>query len=89
MCVSWGGGNWQRAVMGIGGPSAPSGGSPSLALRLPPQVSELLEMVHLKLQEVPEETVRKATQQTVCILASQHKAAVVSSLLGHPLPLDR
>lgn len=46
-------------------------------------------MVHLKLQEVPEETVRKAAQQTVCILASQHKAAVVSSLLGHPLPLDR
>ncbi|XP_039177275.1 maestro heat-like repeat-containing protein family member 1 isoform X3 [Crotalus tigris] len=52
------------------------------------KVSELLEMVHLKLQEVPEETIQKAAQQTVCILASQHKAAVVSSLLGHPLPLD-
>ncbi|XP_026550422.1 maestro heat-like repeat-containing protein family member 1 [Notechis scutatus] len=45
-------------------------------------------MIHLKLQEVPEESVRKATQQTVCILASQHKAAVVSSLLSHSLPLD-
>ncbi|KAM3839577.1 maestro heat-like repeat-containing protein family member 1 isoform 4-T5 [Vipera latastei] len=52
------------------------------------KVPELLEMVHLKLREVPEETVRKAAQQTVCILAAQHKAAVVSSLLGHPLPLD-
>lgn len=46
-------------------------------------------MIHTKLQEVQEETVRKAAQQTVCILAAQHKAAVVSSLLGHPLPLDR
>ncbi|XP_034275891.1 maestro heat-like repeat-containing protein family member 1 isoform X1 [Pantherophis guttatus] len=52
------------------------------------KVPKLLETIHLKLQEVPEETVRKATQQTVCILASQHKAAVVSSLLGHTLPLD-
>ncbi|XP_058035029.1 maestro heat-like repeat-containing protein family member 1 isoform X2 [Ahaetulla prasina] len=52
------------------------------------KVPKLLETIHLKLQEVPEETVRKATQQTVCILASQHKAAVVSSLLGHSLPLD-
>uniref|UniRef100_A0A8C6V9S0 Maestro heat like repeat family member 1 n=1 Tax=Naja naja TaxID=35670 RepID=A0A8C6V9S0_NAJNA len=52
------------------------------------KVPKLLETIHLKLQEVPEESVRKATEQTVCILASQHKAAVVSSLLGHSLPLD-
>ncbi|XP_070604565.1 LOW QUALITY PROTEIN: maestro heat-like repeat-containing protein family member 1 [Erythrolamprus reginae] len=52
------------------------------------KVPKLLETIHLKLQEVPEETIRKATQQTVCILASQHKAAVVTSLLGHTLPLD-
>uniref|UniRef100_A0A8C6V8B5 Maestro heat like repeat family member 1 n=1 Tax=Naja naja TaxID=35670 RepID=A0A8C6V8B5_NAJNA len=51
-------------------------------------LEKLLETIHLKLQEVPEESVRKATEQTVCILASQHKAAVVSSLLGHSLPLD-
>ncbi|XP_060099020.1 maestro heat-like repeat-containing protein family member 1 [Heteronotia binoei] len=52
------------------------------------KVPEILGVVHAKLQEVDEEHVRKAAQQTVFILASQHKAAVVSSLLGHPLPLD-
>ncbi|KAM6454656.1 maestro heat-like repeat-containing protein family member 1 isoform 3-T3 [Liasis olivaceus] len=52
------------------------------------KVPELLDLIHAKLQEVQEETVQKATQQTVCILATQHKAAVVSSLLSHPLPLD-
>ncbi|XP_013930774.1 PREDICTED: maestro heat-like repeat-containing protein family member 1 [Thamnophis sirtalis] len=52
------------------------------------KVPKLLETIHLKLQEVPEESVQKATQQTVRILASQHKAAVVSSLLSHSLPLD-
>ncbi|XP_048338639.1 LOW QUALITY PROTEIN: maestro heat-like repeat-containing protein family member 1 [Sphaerodactylus townsendi] len=52
------------------------------------KVPEILEVVHAKLQEVDEEHVRKAAQQTVYILASQHKAAVVSSLLGNPLPLD-
>ncbi|XP_033011909.1 maestro heat-like repeat-containing protein family member 1 isoform X4 [Lacerta agilis] len=52
------------------------------------KVPEILAMVHCKLQEVEEEAVRKAAQQTVHILATQHKAAVVSSLLGNPLPLD-
>lgn len=50
---------------------------------------KILEVVHAKLQEVDEEHMRKAAQQTVYILASQHKAAVVASLLGYPLPLDR
>nr|XP_034980499.1 maestro heat-like repeat-containing protein family member 1 isoform X2 [Zootoca vivipara] len=52
------------------------------------KVPEILALVHSKLQEVEEEAVRKAAQQTVHILATQHKAAVVSSLLGNPLPLD-
>uniref|UniRef100_A0A670J0H4 Maestro heat like repeat family member 1 n=1 Tax=Podarcis muralis TaxID=64176 RepID=A0A670J0H4_PODMU len=52
------------------------------------KVPEILAVVHSKLQEVEEEAVRKAAQQTVHILATQHKAAVVSSLLGNPLPLD-
>uniref|UniRef100_A0A8D2IWM4 Maestro heat like repeat family member 1 n=1 Tax=Varanus komodoensis TaxID=61221 RepID=A0A8D2IWM4_VARKO len=53
------------------------------------KVPEILATVHAKLQEVDEEPVRKAAQQTVCILAAQHKAAVVAALLGQPLPLDR
>ncbi|KAJ7338263.1 hypothetical protein JRQ81_011005 [Phrynocephalus forsythii] len=52
------------------------------------KVPEILEMVHAKLLQVDEEPIRKAVQQTVHILASQHKAAVVSSLLASPLPLD-
>nr|XP_056710567.1 maestro heat-like repeat-containing protein family member 1 [Euleptes europaea] len=52
------------------------------------KVPEILAVVHAKLQEVDEEHVRKAAQQTVYILASQHKAAVVSSLLSNPLPMD-
>ncbi|XP_054840441.1 maestro heat-like repeat-containing protein family member 1 isoform X2 [Eublepharis macularius] len=52
------------------------------------KVPQILEVLHDRLQEVDEEHVRKAAQQTVYILASQHQAAVVSSLLGNPLPLD-
>ncbi|XP_015273984.1 PREDICTED: maestro heat-like repeat-containing protein family member 1 [Gekko japonicus] len=52
------------------------------------KVPEILGVVHAKLYEVDEEHVQKAAQQTVYILASQHKAAVVSSLLANPLPLD-
>ncbi|KAL8181435.1 UNVERIFIED_CONTAM: Maestro heat-like repeat-containing protein member 1, partial [Gekko kuhli] len=52
------------------------------------KVPAILGVVHAKLQEVDEEHVRKAAQQTVYILASQHKAAVVSCLLANPLPLD-
>ncbi|XP_062987322.1 maestro heat-like repeat-containing protein family member 1 isoform X2 [Elgaria multicarinata webbii] len=52
------------------------------------KVPDILDVVHVQLQEVEEEAVRKAAQQTVYILATQHKAAVVSSLLSHPLPLD-
>ncbi|XP_066480065.1 maestro heat-like repeat-containing protein family member 1 isoform X2 [Tiliqua scincoides] len=52
------------------------------------KVPEILSVVHTKLQEVEEEHIRKAAQQMVHTLASQHKAAVMSSLLNNPLPLD-
>ncbi|XP_038615875.1 maestro heat-like repeat-containing protein family member 1 isoform X1 [Tachyglossus aculeatus] len=53
------------------------------------KVPEMVGLVHSKLQEVSEEHVQKAAQQTVYILASQHKAAVVGSLLASALPFDR
>ncbi|XP_067416227.1 maestro heat-like repeat-containing protein family member 1 isoform X3 [Emydura macquarii macquarii] len=52
------------------------------------KVPEILGLLHSKLQEVEEGHVRKAAQQTVYILASQHKTVVVSSLLGSSLPFD-
>lgn len=54
-----------------------------------PQVPDIMSIIHSKLEEVDEEHVRKAAQQTVYILASQHKSVVVSSLLGSSLPFDR
>lgn len=42
-----------------------------------------------KLQETHGEHVLQAAQHSVYILAAQHHAAVVSSLLGSPLPFDR
>ncbi|XP_061233849.1 maestro heat-like repeat-containing protein family member 1 [Neopsephotus bourkii] len=53
------------------------------------KVPDILSIIHSKLEEVDEEHIRKAAQQTVYILASQHKSLVVSSLLGSPLPFDR
>lgn len=52
------------------------------------KVPVIMALVHSKLQEVDEEHLRKAAQQTVYILASQHRTAVVSSLLGSSLPFD-
>ncbi|XP_067146160.1 maestro heat-like repeat-containing protein family member 1 isoform X6 [Apteryx mantelli] len=52
------------------------------------KVPDIMSIIHSKLQEVDEEHVRKAAQQTVYILASQHKSVVVSSLLGSSLPFD-
>nr|XP_009673741.1 PREDICTED: maestro heat-like repeat-containing protein family member 1 isoform X5 [Struthio camelus australis] len=52
------------------------------------KVPDIMSIIHGKLQEVDEEHVRKAAQQTVYILASQHKSVVVSSLLGSSLPFD-
>ncbi|KAM9304369.1 maestro heat-like repeat-containing protein family member 1 isoform 2-T2 [Morus bassanus] len=52
------------------------------------KVPDIMSIIHSKLEEVDEEHVRKAAQQTVYILASQHKSVVVSSLLGSSLPFD-
>ncbi|XP_061296895.1 LOW QUALITY PROTEIN: maestro heat-like repeat-containing protein family member 1, partial [Pezoporus flaviventris] len=52
------------------------------------KVPDIMSIIHSKLEEVDEEHVRKAAQQTVYILASQHKSVVVSSLLGSALPFD-
>lgn len=54
-----------------------------------PQVPEIVSVLRSKLQETWEEHVRQATQYSVSLLASQHCEAVVSSLLGSPLPFDR
>ncbi|XP_006830837.1 PREDICTED: maestro heat-like repeat-containing protein family member 1 isoform X2 [Chrysochloris asiatica] len=52
------------------------------------KVPEIVSVLRSKLQETQEEHVLKAAQHSVCLLASQHRAAVVSSLLGSPLPFD-
>ncbi|XP_007488818.1 maestro heat-like repeat-containing protein family member 1 isoform X2 [Monodelphis domestica] len=52
------------------------------------KVPEIMGLIHGKLCEVKDEHVVKAIQQSVYLLASQHKAAVVASLLASPLPFD-
>ncbi|XP_039234299.1 maestro heat-like repeat-containing protein family member 1, partial [Pipra filicauda] len=53
-----------------------------------PEIPDLVSIIHGKLEEVDEEHLRKAAQQTVYILAAQHSSLVVSSLLGSSLPFD-
>ncbi|XP_025778718.1 maestro heat-like repeat-containing protein family member 1 [Puma concolor] len=53
------------------------------------KVPEIVSVLRSKLQETREEHVLQAAQHSVYLLASQHCAAVVSSLLGGPLPFDR
>uniref|UniRef100_A0A2K6QKV8 Maestro heat like repeat family member 1 n=1 Tax=Rhinopithecus roxellana TaxID=61622 RepID=A0A2K6QKV8_RHIRO len=52
------------------------------------QVPEIVSVLRSKLQEAQGEHVLPAAQHSVYLLATQHCAAVVSSLLGSPLPLD-
>ncbi|XP_032111925.1 maestro heat-like repeat-containing protein family member 1 isoform X2 [Sapajus apella] len=52
------------------------------------KVPEIMSMLRSKLQEAQGEHVLPAAQHSVYLLATQHCAAVVSSLLGSPLPLD-
>ncbi|XP_047399899.1 maestro heat-like repeat-containing protein family member 1 isoform X2 [Sciurus carolinensis] len=52
------------------------------------KVPEIVSVLRSKLQETQEEHVLLAAQHSVYLLASQHCAAVVSSLLGSPLPFD-
>lgn len=63
---------------------------PSLTCVAPrPQVPEIVSVLRSKLQETREEYILQAAQHSVHLLASQHCAAVVTSLLGSPLPFDR
>ncbi|XP_012924665.1 maestro heat-like repeat-containing protein family member 1 isoform X2 [Heterocephalus glaber] len=52
------------------------------------KVPEIVNVLHSKLQEVHEEHILPAAQQSMYCLASQHCTTVVSSLLGRPLPFD-
>ncbi|KAF3840089.1 hypothetical protein F7725_018806 [Dissostichus mawsoni] len=51
-------------------------------------VPEMLEVLHVRLQNITEEQVRVAVGQTVLILASQHLQTVVNTLVNQPLPFD-
>nr|XP_044636807.1 maestro heat-like repeat-containing protein family member 1 [Equus asinus] len=52
------------------------------------KVPEIVSVLRSKLQETREEYILQAAQHSVYLLASQHRTAVVSSLLGSPLPFD-
>ncbi|XP_036137123.1 maestro heat-like repeat-containing protein family member 1 isoform X5 [Molossus molossus] len=52
------------------------------------KVPEIMSVLRSKLQETREEHVLQSAQHSVYLLASQHYVAVVSSLLGSPLPFD-
>ncbi|XP_032465355.1 maestro heat-like repeat-containing protein family member 1 isoform X2 [Phocoena sinus] len=52
------------------------------------KVPEIVSALRSKLQETHGEHVLQAAQHSVYILAARHHAAVVSSLLGSPLPFD-
>ncbi|XP_008321450.1 maestro heat-like repeat-containing protein family member 1 [Cynoglossus semilaevis] len=51
-------------------------------------VPEMLEVLHVRLQNVTDEQVRVAVGQTVLILASQHLQTVINTLVNQPLPYD-
>ncbi|XP_051871929.1 maestro heat-like repeat-containing protein family member 1 isoform X2 [Pristis pectinata] len=53
------------------------------------QVPELLTAIHSRLESISQEPVKMSVLQTVCLLASQNLAAVISCLLTYPLPFDR
>ncbi|PNI88751.1 MROH1 isoform 5 [Pan troglodytes] len=52
------------------------------------KVPEIVSVLRSKLQEAQGEHILPAAQHSVYLLATQHCAAMVSSLLGSPLPLD-
>lgn len=69
--------SWRRGVSGL------------TAVAICLQVPEIVSVLRSKLQETREEYILQAAQHSVYLLASQHRTAVVSSLLGSPLPFDR
>ncbi|XP_026638342.1 maestro heat-like repeat-containing protein family member 1 isoform X3 [Microtus ochrogaster] len=57
-------------------------------LQIMVEVPEIVSVLRAKLRDTQEEHVLPAAQHSVYLLASQHCEAVVSSLLGSPLPFD-
>ncbi|XP_059496590.1 maestro heat-like repeat-containing protein family member 1 [Stegostoma tigrinum] len=53
------------------------------------QISEVLEVLYIRLQIIAQEPVKASVLQTVSVLASQNLPAVISSLLSYPLPFDK
>ncbi|XP_053737649.1 maestro heat-like repeat-containing protein family member 1 isoform X2 [Synchiropus splendidus] len=51
-------------------------------------VTEMLEVLHVRLQSITDEQVRVAVGKTVLILASQHLQTVFETLVNQPLPFD-
>ncbi|KAK7887111.1 hypothetical protein WMY93_026732 [Mugilogobius chulae] len=51
-------------------------------------VPEMLEVLHVRLQNITDDQVRVAVGQTVLILASQHLQVVINTLIDQPLPYD-
>uniref|UniRef100_A0AAV2MBF0 Uncharacterized protein n=1 Tax=Knipowitschia caucasica TaxID=637954 RepID=A0AAV2MBF0_KNICA len=51
-------------------------------------VPEMMEVLHVRLQNITEDQVRVAVGQTVLILASQHLQTVMNTLINQPFPYD-
>uniref|UniRef100_A0A8C7N458 Maestro heat like repeat family member 1 n=1 Tax=Oncorhynchus kisutch TaxID=8019 RepID=A0A8C7N458_ONCKI len=52
-------------------------------------VSEMLEVLHIRLQMISEEQVKVSVAQSILILATQHLQTVINTLISYPLPFDR
>ncbi|XP_038838966.1 maestro heat-like repeat-containing protein family member 1 [Salvelinus namaycush] len=51
-------------------------------------VSEMLEVLHSRLQMISEEQVKVSVAQSILILATQHLQTVINTLISYPLPFD-
>ncbi|XP_031667756.1 maestro heat-like repeat-containing protein family member 1 isoform X3 [Oncorhynchus kisutch] len=51
-------------------------------------VSEMLEVLHIRLQMISEEQVKVSVAQSILILATQHLQTVINTLISYPLPFD-
>eukprot|EP00063_Salmo_salar_P029281 XP_014004116.1 PREDICTED: maestro heat-like repeat-containing protein family member 1 [Salmo salar] len=51
-------------------------------------VSEMLEVLHIRLQMISEEQVKVSVAQSILILATQHLQTVINTLISFPLPFD-
>uniref|UniRef100_A0A674EKM9 Maestro heat like repeat family member 1 n=1 Tax=Salmo trutta TaxID=8032 RepID=A0A674EKM9_SALTR len=51
-------------------------------------VSEMLEVLHIRLQMISEDQVKVSVAQSILILATQHLQTVINTLISFPLPFD-